>query len=293
MSRMAATVFNRLTLIVACLSNALPTLAQESARQYLSGRGTDDAVAWDFSVSAGDNSGRWSTLPVPSCWDMQGFGKLSYQAKGLAEQGRYRHRFTVPADWAGRTVWLVFDGSMTDTQAWVNGQSAGPTHQGAYYRFKYDVTRLVRPGGQNLLEVTVDKESANPSVNNAERRGDYWNYGGIFRPVYLEATPVQHVDRLAIAAAANGAFAVDVYAVGVTSADRVRAQIVDAAATLGRRSRSSPLWCWNHHLRRGRRNGVRPGRRRFDARVRAASSWRSTAWWCASSAAPRPGRSQR
>ncbi len=225
---MVSPVFRRLFFAASWLSVAVPAVAQESVRQYLSGRGTDDAVAWDFSVSAGDNGGRWSTLPVPSCWDMQGFGKLSYQAKGLGEQGRYRHRFTVPADWAGRTVWLVFDGSMTDTQAWVNGRAAGPVHQGAYYRFKYDVTPLVRLGGENLLEVTVDKESANRSVNNAERRGDYWNYGGIFRPVYLEATPVQHVDRVAIAAAADGAFAVDVYAAGVTSADRVRARIVDA-----------------------------------------------------------------
>ena len=227
MARMAAPVFNRLTFAVAWLSVAVPAVAQESVRQYLSGRGTDDAVAWDFSVSAGDNSGRWSAVPVPSCWDVQGFGKLSYQAKGLGEQGKYRHRFTAPADWAGRTVWLVFDGSMTDTRAWVNGTSAGPAHRGAFYRFKYDVTRLVHLGEENLLEVTVDKESADPSVNNAERRGDYWNFGGIFRPVYLEATPAQHVDRVAVNAAADGAFAVDVFAAGVTSADRVRAQIVD------------------------------------------------------------------
>src|SRR6185312_10260420 len=99
-------------------------------------------------------------------------------SKGLGEQGKYRHQFVVPANWKDQAIWLVFDGSMTDTQAWVNGQSAGPVHQGAYYRFKYDVTTLIKFGGENLLEVTVDKESANKSVNNAERRGDYWNYGG-------------------------------------------------------------------------------------------------------------------
>ena len=201
--------------------------AQESQRQYLSGKGTDDAVNWDFFCSEGDNSGKWATLPVPSCWDMQGFGKLSYQSKGVGEQGKYRHSFTVAADWSGQSIYLVFDGSMTDTQAWVNGQSAGPVHQGAYYRFKYDVTQLVKTGGQNLLEVTVDKESANKSVNNAERRGDYWNYGGIFRPVYLESTPVQHVDRLAINAKADGSFAMNVFTVGVTSAKQVQAQILD------------------------------------------------------------------
>jgi len=221
-------MLNRVALIVLSWLLAAPAFAQESQRQFLSGKGTDDAVNWDFYCSAGDNSGKWSTLPVPSCWDMQGFGKLSYQSKGLGEQGKYRHQFTVPASWKDQTISLVFDGSMTDTQAWVNGQSAGPMHQGAYYRFKYDVTKLIKVGDENLLEVTVDKESANKSVNNAERRGDYWNYGGIFRPVYLEATPLQHMDRVAIDAKADGTFAADVYTVGATPADKVHAQIVDS-----------------------------------------------------------------
>ena len=213
--------------LVLCLFVISVATGQESQRQYLSGKGTDDAVNWDFFVSAGDNSGNWATLPVPSCWDMQGFGKLSYQSKGLGEQGKYRCRFSVPSNWSDHSVYLVFDGSMTDTQAWVNGQSAGALHQGAYYRFKYDVTKLVKTGGQNMLEVTVDKESANTSVNNAERRGDYWNYGGIFRPVYLECTPAQHIDRLTVNAKADGSFAMTLFTVSADSAKQVRAQIVD------------------------------------------------------------------
>jgi hypothetical protein len=45
---------------------------------YLSGKGTDDAVDWDFMVSTGSQAGVWSTLPVPSNWDMHGFGTLAY-----------------------------------------------------------------------------------------------------------------------------------------------------------------------------------------------------------------------
>jgi Glycosyl hydrolases family 2, TIM barrel domain/Glycosyl hydrolases family 2, sugar binding domain/Glycosyl hydrolases family 2/Beta galactosidase small chain len=214
--------------LVLCLFVAGEATAQESQWQYLSGKGTDDALNWDFFCSAGDNSGQWATLPVPSCWDMQGFGKLSYQSKGLGEQGKYRHHFSVPAAWADHSIYLVFDGSMTDTQAFINGQNAGPIHQGAYYRFKYDVTHLVKVGADNLLEVTVDKESANKSVNDAERRGDYWNYGGIFRPVYLESAPVQHIDRIAINAKADGTFAMEAFTLDATSANQVQAQIVDA-----------------------------------------------------------------
>jgi beta-galactosidase/beta-glucuronidase len=83
-------------------------------------------------------------------------------------------------------------------------------HQGGYYQFKYDITKLLKFGQENLLEVTVDDESANASVNGAERRGDYWNYGGIFRPVYLAATPMDSIDRVAINAKADGSLTADV-----------------------------------------------------------------------------------
>jgi beta-galactosidase/beta-glucuronidase len=227
---------SRTAFVLLALTMSAASLAQgtkETQRQYLSGKGIDDAVPWEFFCSAGHQSGEWTTLPVPSCWDAAGFGKLTYGRvpKGQEhsnEQGKYRHRFHLPAEWKGQTIFLVFEGAMTDTQASINGQSAGPKHQGAFYRFKYDVTKLLKLGEEeNLLEVTVDKQSANDSVNNAERRGDYWNFGGIFRPVYLEARPPQHVDRVAIDARADGTFAMDVFTAGITSADVIRAQILD------------------------------------------------------------------
>ena len=228
-------MLHRIALALLLLTSTL--VAQETQRQYLSGKGIDDAVRWEFFCSAGRNSGQWTTLPVPSCWDAQGLGELAYgrrrtreekDAPPPAEHGKYRHRFKIPSGWNGQTIFLVFDGSMTDTQASINGQSAGPAHQGAFYRFKYDVTKLLKhDGAENLLEVTVNKESADESVNRAERRGDYWNFGGIFRPVYLEARPPQHVDRVAIDARGDGTFSIDVFTAGVRSADTVRAQVID------------------------------------------------------------------
>ena len=204
-----------------------PAHARETQRQYLSGRGSDDAIPWEFHCTSGAKSGRWTTIPVPSCWDALGFGTLNYFRDGEnPEQGKYRHRFTVPQAWRGLRVELVFDGVLTDTQVWLNGKSAGEKHQGGFYRFSYDVSDLIAFGGENLLEVTVDKRSANDSINRAERDGDYWMFGGIFRPVWLEAKPVQHIDRLAIDAKADGTIAVEVFTRGVTSADRVEAQVM-------------------------------------------------------------------
>jgi hypothetical protein len=62
----------------------------------------------------------------------------------------------------------------------------------------------------NTLEVTVSKMSADASVNNAERLADYWVFGGVFRPVFLEATPKQFIDYVGIDAKADGKFSMQV-----------------------------------------------------------------------------------
>ncbi|QKJ28522.1 glycoside hydrolase family 2 [Mucilaginibacter mali] len=184
--------------------------AQETQKVFLSGTGSDHTVNWQFYCTEGRNSGKWTTIPVPSNWELQGFGKYNYgldkdSLKGR-EKGLYKHEFTVPAAWQGKAVNIVFDGSMTDTEVKLNGKSVGPIHQGSFYRFKYDITNLLNYGKTNLLEVTVAKYSANASVNNAERKADFWVFGGIFRPVFLEAFPKAHVKAVAIDAKASGVF---------------------------------------------------------------------------------------
>jgi hypothetical protein len=214
--------------LAAVMLCAASTYGQDTQRQYLSGHGKDDPVQWEFLCTAGARSGSWTTIPVPSNWDVVGFGTLNYgrdNTKEPVEQGRYRHTFKVPADWAGQRVFLVFEGVMTDTQVTLNGRFAGPMHQGGFYRFRYEVGRLIKFGQENLLEVTVDKLSANPSVNRAERQADYWVFGGIYRPVYLEAVPQQFLDRVAIDARANGTFVMDVFVNGDAKAGVVEAQI--------------------------------------------------------------------
>ncbi len=216
-------------MLLTCLF-AMPVFGQETQRQFLSGTDKDHTVPWKFFCTAGWQSGYWTNIAVPANWEMQGFGTLHYSHDNLnepIEQGRYEHAFKVPKNWSGKKIFLVFEGVMTDTRAAINGQSVGPLHQGSFYRFKYDVTSLVKFGAQNNLEVTVDKHSANNSVNRAERQSDFWIFGGIYRPVYLEAVPAQFIERLAINAQADGAFSVDVFANATAGADSIEAQITD------------------------------------------------------------------
>ena len=217
-----------LTAFLFLLAGGEILLAQSTDVQYLSGHDKDDAVPWKFMCTSGANSGFWTNLPVPSEWDVKGFGTVHYQkdiADAYDEKGLYERDFFVPAEWATKRIFLVFEGVMTDTDARLNGQAVGPVHQGGFYRFKYEVTPLVKFGATNLLEVTVAKHSANNSVNAAERNADYWVFGGIYRPVYLEAVPSEFIERVAIDAKADGNCAADVYLNNLTNADELELQI--------------------------------------------------------------------
>ena len=213
--------------------------AVETQIVYLSGTGRDNPVLWDFYCTEGRNCGEWSEIAVPSNWELQGFGNYNYghDAPKHDEQGRYRRTFEIPAHWADRTVEIVFEGVMTDTQVFVNGQPAGGKHQGGFYRFDYDITPLIRVGETNTLEVVVDKVSSDRSVELAERKADYWVFGGIFRPVYLRSLPHQHITWMSVDAQSDGSFALDVHVDigGERRANRIEAQILDVdGAPVGR-----------------------------------------------------------
>jgi hypothetical protein len=214
--------------LLVIISINLPVTAQQTEVEFLSGHGKDDAIPWKFLCTSGAQSGYWTNLVVPSNWELHGFGTLNYHrdlTNAFNERGLYEHEFSVPKAWRGKRIFLVFDGVMTDTSAKLNGQSVGPIHQGGYYQFKYEITSLVKFGVQNKLEVAVAKHSANTSVNGAERTGDYWMYGGIFRPVYLEAEPQQFIERVATNAKADGNFSMEVFLNNIISADEIVAQI--------------------------------------------------------------------
>ncbi|MGV8093614.1 MAG: glycoside hydrolase family 2 protein [Mangrovibacterium sp.] len=202
------------TFLLVLLTGLSASLYSQSTQiVYLSGTDAAHTVKWDFFCTDGQNSGKWTKIPVPSNWELQGFGTYNYghdwrnkDIKLGDEHGLYKYEFDVPAGWKGKTVNIVFDGSMTDTHVKINGKSAGEVHQGAFYRFRYDISKLLKYGQRNLLEVDVAKRSSNESVNKAEREADFWIFGGIFRPVFLEVLPAIHMTRTAIDAQADGSF---------------------------------------------------------------------------------------
>ncbi len=217
----------RLIITLFSLLVSMQLHAQQTVIQYLSGTDKDHTVQWDFMVTTGMNSGKWSTIAVPSCWEQQGFGTFNYGEDKVnpAETGQYRYAFKTQSSWGDKKIFIVFEGSMTDTEVSIDGHLAGPVHQGGFYQFRYEITDKLKAGTDHLLEVRVTKKSANNSINRAERQSDFWLFGGIFRPVYLEIVPATFIDRVAVNAKADGSFGMQVFTVNTQRNQTVEIQI--------------------------------------------------------------------
>jgi len=104
----------------------------------------------------------------------------------------FRTEFHAPEDYAGKTVWLHFDGINYRASVWLNGQQiASPEKMvGAWRVFDFDVTRFVNTGQSNALAVEIWP----PQPNDLAITFVDWNPlpadkdMGIWRDAYLTAT---------------------------------------------------------------------------------------------------------
>lgn len=142
----------------------------------------------------------WDNIDVPSHWEMKGYGHPMFRnvAMGFPElpplvpsyynpTGSYFRTFEIPASWDGRQVFLHFEGVKSASQVWVNGREVG-YDEGGFEPSEYDVTAFVKPG-KNTVAVRVLRYSDGSFMENQ----DMWRLSGIFRPVYLFATPKLHM----------------------------------------------------------------------------------------------------
>ena len=154
-------------------------LRKKVIRQYAIFEDQDDADIKPFALKEYDFA-KAPTLQVPGSWTAQ-----------VAELGWYenlvwlRRRFEVsPKD--GKRYFLHFGAANYEATVFLNGEKIG-SHKGGFTPFVFDVTGKLKPG-QNSLVVGVDSAHGETSIPPA--RTDWWNYGGITRPVLLvESAP--------------------------------------------------------------------------------------------------------
>ena len=66
----------------------------------------------------------------------------------------YRTEIKIPKEYAGKHIWLNFDGINYSSTAWVNGTQVGTT-RGAFIRGKFDISANVTPGKKAIIAVLV------------------------------------------------------------------------------------------------------------------------------------------
>ncbi len=148
----------------------------------------------DFHAAAYDVTG-WAEIPVPSNWQMLGYGRPQYtnvpypfpvdppRIPTENPTGCYRRDVEVPADWDGRRLFLLFDGVDSAFHVWVNGVPVGFS-KGSRLPAEFDVTECMRPG-RNVVAVKVYQWSDGSYCEDQ----DMWWLSGIFRGVRLIARP--------------------------------------------------------------------------------------------------------
>lgn len=158
---------------------------------------------WEEGYDVSD----WDDIEVPSNWEMKGYDqplycnveypfannppyiqrRSGYYNYGVNPVGSYVRTFELTSDWLDKEVFIMFGGIYSAAYVWVNGQYIGYT-QGANNDHEFDITKAIRQGS-NTLAVQVFRWCDGSYLECQ----DMFRLSGIYRDVYLYATPKTYI----------------------------------------------------------------------------------------------------
>ena len=118
-----------------------------------------------------------------------GFDEKKYEFVSI-----YRRRFKVPKTARGQRVFVDFEGVMTASTVWLNGERLGE-YKGGYTPFSFELTPHVDYEGENVLAVDVDS-SERADIPPFGYEIDYLTFGGIYREVSLRIVPATFIENI-------------------------------------------------------------------------------------------------
>lgn len=150
----------------------------------------------DFAEPTYDDH-EWQAIPVPSNWQLQGYGKMHYSdlwynfpiipphVPSENPTGLYRRTFTMAELQPNEQYIINFDGVDSAFKLYLNGQYVGYS-KGARLPSEFDVTPYLH-AGENTIAVLVVQWSDGTYLEDQ----DMWWLSGLFRDVSLYSRP-QH-----------------------------------------------------------------------------------------------------
>ena len=162
---------------------------------------------WRFAfygrdIDAPEKIENWDTIPVPSCWQLQGYENPNYSNINYPYPcdppyvpddnpcGIYEREFELAEKWGN--VYFVFEGVSSCGYLYINGQYVGFT-QGSHLQAEFDITDFVHVGN-NTVRVKVLKWCCGSYLEDQ----DFFRYNGIFRDCYILQRPQGHIGDVEI-----------------------------------------------------------------------------------------------
>ncbi len=163
---------------------ALAALPAAASSPELSG-------SWQFRLNKETN---WRDVHVPHTW------QTDAPSAGYLGVAWYRKVFDAPSAWKGQAVRIEFEAVYHTALVTLNGMEVGRHDGKGYTAFMVDVTKALKPGAANTLEVRVDN-SFRTDILPRDNSYDWTPDGGIIRPVNILVTPHAFIERVDVDAA--------------------------------------------------------------------------------------------
>ena len=165
---------------------------------------TDAQPEGFYSLKFDDS--KWGKMPVPGLWEMNGYGVPLYKNTGYAWYnfyksnppyapternaiGLYRHNIEVPAEWAGKQIYVHIGSATSNVSLWVNGQYVG-YGEDSKLESEFEITKYVKAGAENLFAMQIYRWCDGTYLEDQ----DFFRLSGIGRDCYIYARDKKHIE---------------------------------------------------------------------------------------------------
>ena len=151
----------------------------------------DFNAGWRFRKKGAE---KWVSVTLPHdamlneerSAESKGGSAIGYFTGGIYE---YSKDFIAPSEWRGKYISLEFEGIYCQSQVFIDGKPVGGCRNG-YRDFTVDISSHLRFGENNGITVIAD----NSQIPNSR----WYTGSGIYRPVWLNAAPEEHINNVRI-----------------------------------------------------------------------------------------------
>lgn len=156
-------------------------------------------------ASVREQSDSWNSIAVPSHWELQGYGTPQYTnvvfpfastppfVPSENPTGSYKKVFRIPKTWSTKNIRVRLEGVDGAYHIYIDDKEIG-YHQGSRNAAEFDLTAHVNPGTVHDLKIRVYQWSDASYIEDQ----DHWWLSGIFRDVWLIASPLCRIEDVTI-----------------------------------------------------------------------------------------------